>query len=59
VQVNALNDSSVDFLVRVWCDRPEYFAYQADIKRKIKEAFDVGGIDIPFPTRTFVRAPEE
>ena len=43
VQVNALNDSSVDFLVRVWCDRPEYFAYQADIKRKIKEAFDVGG----------------
>jgi len=59
VQVNALNDSSVDFLVRVWCDRKEYFAYQADIKRKIKEAFDAGGIDIPFPTRTFVRAPEE
>ena len=59
VQVNALNDSSVDFLVRVWCDRAEYFAYQADIKRKIKEAFDAGGIDIPFPTRTFVRALEE
>lgn len=59
VQVNALGDSSVDFLVRVWCDRTDYFAYQADIKRKIKEAFDVGGIDIPFPTRTFVRAPEE
>lgn len=59
VQVNGLGDSSVDFLVRVWCDRAEYFAYQADIKRKIKEAFDTGGIDIPFPTRTFVRAPEE
>ncbi len=59
VQVNALNDSSVDFLVRVWCDRVDYFAYQADIKREIKEAFDAGGIDIPFPTRTFVRAPEE
>lgn len=54
-QVNALNDSSVDFLVRVWCDRPEYFAYQADMKRKIKEAFDAGGIDIPFPTRTLVQ----
>ena len=59
VQINALNDSSVDFLVRVWCDRADYFAYQADIKRKIKEAFDAGGIDIPFPTRTFVRAPDE
>lgn len=56
IQVNALNDSSVDFLVRVWCDRAEYFAYQADMKRLIKEAFDAGGIDIPFPTRTMVQA---
>ena len=58
VQVNALNDSSVDFLVRVWCDRSEYFAYQADMKRLVKEAFDAGGIDIPFPTRTMVQAAE-
>lgn len=59
IQVNALNDSSVDFLVRVWCDRTEYFAYQADMKRKIKEAFDAGGIDIPFPTRTLFQTPAE
>ncbi|WP_458791546.1 mechanosensitive ion channel family protein [Yoonia sp. MH D7] len=58
IQVNALNDSSVDFLVRVWCDRQEYFAYQADMKRNVKEAFDAGGIDIPFPTRTFFQAAE-
>jgi len=57
IQVNALNDSSVDFLVRVWCDRTAYFAYQADMKRQIKEAFDKGGIDIPFPTRTFIQSP--
>ncbi len=59
IQVNALNDSSVDFLVRVWCDRTEYFAYQADMKRKIKEAFDAGGIDIPFPTRTLFQTSAE
>lgn len=54
VQVNNLNDSSVDFLVRAWVDQPKYWDYQADIKRNIKEAFDREGIDIPFPTRTLV-----
>jgi small conductance mechanosensitive channel len=54
IQVNNLNASSVDFLVRVWCDRTEYFAYQADMKRAVKEALDAGGVDIPFPTRTIV-----
>lgn len=54
VQVNNLGDSSVDFLVRVWCDADVFFAYQADMKRKVKEALDDAGIDIPFPTRTIV-----
>ncbi|NDV51460.1 MULTISPECIES: mechanosensitive ion channel family protein [unclassified Salipiger] len=52
IQVNALNDSSVDFLVRVWVGSGDYFAYQADMKRKVKEALDANGVDIPFPTRT-------
>ncbi|MDO6590334.1 mechanosensitive ion channel family protein [Loktanella sp. D2R18] len=52
IQVNNLNSSSVDFLVRVWCDGDDYFQYQADMKRKVKEALDQAGIDIPFPTRT-------
>ncbi|MBF9044521.1 mechanosensitive ion channel [Rhodobacterales bacterium HKCCE4037] len=54
VQVNNLNDSSVDFLVRAWVDQPKFWDYQADIKRKVKEAFDDQGINIPFPTRTVV-----
>lgn len=58
IQVANLGDSSVDFLVRVWCDANVYFAYKTDMTRKIKEAFDTGGIDIPFPTRTFVQAAE-
>lgn len=55
VQVNNLNESSVDFLVRVWCDSAVFFQYQADMKRKVKEALDAGGIDIPFPTRTMIQ----
>ncbi|UWQ96025.1 mechanosensitive ion channel family protein [Rhodobacteraceae bacterium M385] len=55
VQVNNLNSSSVDFLVRAWVNQGDYWDYQADIKRKVKEAFDEGGIDIPFPTRTLVQ----
>ncbi|MGR3501789.1 mechanosensitive ion channel family protein [Pseudaestuariivita sp.] len=56
IQVNNLNASSVDFLVRVWVASDQYFAYQADMKRAVKEALDAGGIDIPFPTRTLVKA---
>ncbi|KAA2312541.1 mechanosensitive ion channel family protein [Pseudooceanicola sediminis] len=57
IQVNNLGDFSVDFLVRVWCDRAELFQFQADMKRKVKEALDAGGIDIPFPTRTLLQQP--
>jgi len=54
VQVNNLGDFSVDFLVRVWCASSDFFQYQADMKRAVKEALDEGGIDIPFPTRTMI-----
>ena len=56
LQVNNLNDSSVDFLARAWCSSDDYFQYQADIKRKVKEALDQAGVDIPFPTRTVFQA---
>ncbi|NRB03154.1 MAG: mechanosensitive ion channel, partial [Rhodobacteraceae bacterium] len=56
IQVTNLGDSSVDFLVRVWCDAADLFQFQADMTRAVKEAFDAQGIDIPFPTRTIVQA---
>lgn len=52
IQVSNLGDSSVDFLVRVWCDSEEYFVFKTDMTRKVKEALDEAGIDIPFPSRT-------
>ena len=59
IQVTNLGDSSVDFLVRVWCSAGDYFAYKADMTRRVKEALDEGGVDIPFPTRTLYHAKEE
>ena len=55
VQVNNLGDYSVDFLVRVWCKSSDFFVFQADMKRAVKEAFDAAGVDIPFPTHTVVQ----
>jgi small conductance mechanosensitive channel len=56
IQVNNLGDFSVDFLVRVWCNASDFFQFQADMKRKVKEALDEAGVDIPFPTRTLINA---
>jgi small conductance mechanosensitive channel len=58
IQVTNLGDSSVDFLVRVWCKSGDYFAFKADMTRQVKEALDAGGVDIPFPTRTVYQAAE-
>lgn len=58
IQVTNLGDSSVDFLVRVWCDAGEFFGFKADMTRAIKEGFTEGGVDIPFPTRTVYQVTE-
>jgi len=54
IQVNNLGDFSVDFWVRVWVNSEYYFEHQADMKRKVKEALDEAGINIPFPTTTMI-----
>lgn len=55
VKVSNLGDSSVDFAVRVWCARPDYWDLKFDMTRAVKEAFDTRGIEIPFPTQTVIR----
>lgn len=54
VQVTNLGASSVDFTARVWCDSAHFWDFKTDMTRAVKEAFDAGGIEIPFPTRTIV-----
>ena len=47
--VAGLGGSSVDLLVRVWCDGGDFWGVKFDLTQKIKEAYDKEGIEIPFP----------
>ena len=49
IAVSELADSSVNFVVRVWVNRADYWNVKCDLTRAIKEAFDENGIEIPFP----------
>ena len=52
IAVSELADSSVNFVVRPWVKSKDYWGVKFDLTRKIKEAFDENGIEIPFPQRT-------
>lgn len=47
--VGELADSSVNLIVRVWVDAPDYWKVRWDMTKNVKEAFDQEGISIPFP----------
>ncbi len=49
VVVGELADSSVNIIVRVWTESGNYWGLKFDLTRRFKEAFDAGGINIPFP----------
>ena len=49
VEVETLNDSSVDFLVRPFCQGEHYFDVLYSVPEKIKKALDAADIEIPFP----------
>jgi len=48
-KVACLNDSSVDIQMRVWCKPEDYWDVRFDLIKSVKEAFDKGGISIPYP----------
>ena len=49
IAVSELADSSVNFVVRPWVKKEDYWGTKFDLTRKIKEAFDENDIEIPFP----------
>ncbi|MEL7128133.1 MAG: mechanosensitive ion channel domain-containing protein [Pseudomonadota bacterium] len=49
VEVEALNNSSVDFRVRPFCEGGHYFEVLYSIPEQIKKALDAADIEIPFP----------
>ncbi|MBL4871087.1 MAG: mechanosensitive ion channel family protein [Robiginitomaculum sp.] len=48
-KVKALGESSVDIQMRVWCKPEHYWDVRFDLLKSVKEAFDKGGISIPYP----------
>jgi small conductance mechanosensitive channel len=51
VAVSELADSSVNFVVRPWVKKEDYWAVFFDVHEKVKLTFDAKGISIPFPQR--------
>jgi small conductance mechanosensitive channel len=51
IAVSELADSSVNLVVRVWCDAGNYWPVKFDLTRAFKERLDADGITIPFPQR--------
>lgn len=51
IKVEALADSSVNILFRVWTARADWWATKLDLVQRCKEGLEKGGITIPFPQR--------
>lgn len=52
VRVLAFGESSVDFVLRCWTDRPgERYAINSDLHRAVFATFRRAGVEIPFPQR--------
>ena len=55
VRVTNLGDSSVDITARLWCTGDDYWNLKFDLTQAVKEAFDKGGISIPYPHTVMVK----
>lgn len=49
VVVSEMADSSVNFFVRPWCKKEDYWGVFFDFQKNIKQRFDKEDITIPFP----------
>jgi small conductance mechanosensitive channel len=51
IVVSELADSSVNLVVRAWCNSADYWGIYFSMQEKVKLEFDKQGISIPFPQR--------
>lgn len=56
--LDALADSSVNWVLRVWVKSPDAFTVRTALLERIKREFDQRGIEIPFPQRVVHLPPE-
>ena len=58
VEVNALRESAMEYIVRPWVRSDDYWTTYWDLTRQVKEAFDARGLSIPFPRTTVHLRPD-
>ncbi len=51
IAVSELGDSSVNIVVRPWCNGTEYWPTRFQLTKSLKEGLEAGGCSIPFPQR--------
>jgi small conductance mechanosensitive channel len=51
IRMNALADSSVNFICRPWAKTADYWDVYWDVTKAVKRRFDAEGIGIPYPQR--------
>jgi len=51
--VSAYGESSIDLLLRVWCNKDNYWDATFSLQEEVKKAFDENSITIPFPQVEF------
>lgn len=51
IRVDKHGESSINFVVRVWCKRENYWDIYHDLQEQVKLVFDEEGITIPLPQR--------
>ena len=51
IAVSDLGDSSVNLVMRVWVNTPDYGGVRLALTERVKLAFDAAGIEMPYPQR--------
>lgn len=49
IRMTAMNDSALEYTVRVWCNRGDYGLLKSDLLEAFEKTFTEEGIDVPFP----------
>jgi len=49
IAVSNLGDSSVDLVVRPWCQASDYWGVRFDLTQRFKEGLEAAGCSIPYP----------
>jgi small conductance mechanosensitive channel len=52
IELGELAASSIDSVVRVWCNQSDYWAIKFDLNKKVYDVFPKEGLEFPFQTFT-------